>query len=250
MSGNRRIREYVAVDLETTGLAPYKEKIIEIAAIRFRDGREVDSFSSLVDPERELPERIVELTGIRQEMLSGAPKEEEALDAFLTFAGDSILLGHNLTFDYSFIKTACARRKQEYERLGIDTLSMSRKALPELPSRTLEALCLYYGIDSGTSHRALDDARSAALLYERLREQFGEAKEEQMVYQIKKMEPMTAAQKNYLNDLIKYHKITCNVSFEKMTKSEASRMIDKIILKYGKPVRQLRGKNVSGHQSS
>ena len=74
-------REYVAVDLETTGLAAYKERIIEIGAVRMRDDVEVDSFSTLVDPEWELPERITELTGICPEMLEGAPKEEEALEA-------------------------------------------------------------------------------------------------------------------------------------------------------------------------
>lgn len=242
-------REYVAVDLETTGLAAYKERIIEIGAVRMRDGVEVDSFSTLVDPEWELPERITELTGICPEMLEGAPKEEEALEAFLQFAGDSVLLGHNLPFDYSFLKTACVRGKKEYERQGIDTLVYAKKHLADLPSRTLPALCEYYGIDNGTAHRALDDARSAALLYERMRELFGDAKEEQLVYRLKKMEPMTAAQKNYLNDLIKYHKIICNVSFEKMTKSEAARMIDKIIFQYGRIAGRPQGKRGEDHRS-
>lgn len=229
------MREYIAVDLETTGLSPVKERIIELAAVRFRDGEEVDCFTTLVNPGRVLPERIVELTGIRDEMLLDAPKEEEALEAFLAYTNDSILLGHNLGFDYSFLKTAFARKKQEYQRNGIDTLAIAKKHLADLPSRTLEALCVYYKIDSGTSHRALDDARSAARLYECLRVQFGEKSARQLQYQVKKMEPITAAQKNYLKDLIKYHKINCDISFEKMTKSEASRMIDKFILEYGKP---------------
>lgn len=227
--------EYVAVDLETTGLSPYKAKIIEIGAVRYVDGQETASFSTLVDPECELPERIVELTGITEDMLAGMPKEAEALAAFLEFAGDSVLLGHNLPFDYSFLKYAFVRQKQEFERFGIDTLTFARKYLTELPSRSLPELCAHFGIDSGNSHRALDDARSAAQLYERLKESYGAYKEEQLVFQIKKIEPMTAAQKNYLNDLIKYHKIKRDVSFENLTKSEASRMIDKIILEYGKP---------------
>lgn len=229
------MREYVAIDLETTGLSPVKERIIEIAAVHFRDGQEIDHFSTLVNPGRPLPERIVALTGIRDEMLVTAPEEEEALTAFLAYVGDQVLLGHNLSFDYSFIKTACARRKLTYERRGIDTLALARKHLGDLPSRTLPALCRHYGIDTGTSHRALDDARSAALLYERLCREFGEGTEAPLAYHVKKMAPMTPAQKNYLNDLIKYHRIECNVSYDNMTRSEASRMIDKILLEYGRP---------------
>lgn len=229
------MREYVAIDLETTGLSPQKERIIEIAAVRFRDGQEVDHFSTLVNPGRPLSERIVALTGIRDDMLADAPGEEEALSAFLAYVGEGILLGHNLTFDYSFIKTACARRRLTYERKGIDTLALARKHLPELPSRTLPALCRYFHIDAGTSHRALDDARSAALLYECLCREFGEGNESPLAYQVKKIAPMTPAQKNYLNDLLKYHKIECNVSYETMSRSEASRMIDKILLEYGRP---------------
>ncbi len=245
------MREYIAIDVETTGLSPAKERMIELAAVRFRDGKEVDSFTTLINPERSLPERIVELTGIQEEMLADAPKEEIALSAFLEYTGDSILLGHNLPFDYSFIKTACSRRKKNYERQGIDTLAIAKKYLKELPSRTLEALCTYYQIDSGTSHRALDDARSAALLYERFRELFGEAKEAPLYYQVKKTEPMTTSQKNYLNDLIKYHKIGCDVSLEgiplqrvskgEVTKSEASRIIDRIIRDYGRSAGRSQG---------
>ena len=222
----------MAIDVETTGLSPAKERMIELAAVRFRDGKEVDSFTTLIHPGRSLPERIIELTGIRDEMLADAPGEEEAVNAFLEYTKDSVLLGHNLPFDYSFIKTACSRKKQSYERKGIDTLAIAKKYLKDLPSRTLEALCTYYQIDNKTAHRALEDARSAALLYE-------------------KTEPMTTSQKNYLNDLIKYHRIECDMSslgipFERVskgdiTKSEASRIIDQIIRDYGRPAGRSQG---------
>ena len=245
------MREYIAIDVETTGLSPAKERLIELAAVRFRDGEEIDSFTTLVNPGRKLPDRIVELTGIRDDMLTDAPKEDEAIRAFLEYTGESVLLGHNLPFDYSFLKTACSRVKQSYERRGIDTLAIAKKHLAELPSRTLEALCTYYGIDSGTSHRALDDARSAARLYECLRKQFGEEKEGPLSYQVRKTEPMTLSQKNYLNDLIKYHRIGYGVtlggipieksSIQSMTKSEASRLIDTIIREYGRPAGRTQG---------
>ena len=241
----------MAIDVETTGLSPAKERMIELAAVRFRDGKEVDSFTTLIHLGRSLPERIIELTGIRDEMLADAPGEEEAVNAFLEYTKDSVLLGHNLPFDYSFIKTACSRKKQSYERKGIDTLAIAKKYLKDLPSRTLEALCTYYQIDNKTAHRALEDARSAALLYERMRKQFGEAKEAPLYYQVKKTEPMTTSQKNYLNDLIKYHRIECDMSslgipFERLskgdiTKSEASRIIDQIIRDYGRPAGRSQG---------
>lgn len=242
-NGVAPVREFVAVDLETTGLNPYRERIIEIAAVRHVEGKETDSFRTFVNPGRPIPDTIVELTGIDDGMVTGAPGEEEALSRFLEFAKESVLLGHNLIFDYGFLKCAMARLGREYERKGIDTLELARKYLPELPSRSLGALCLHYRIDSGSAHRALYDARSAAGLYERLAAQFGGAEAAELVFPLKKREPVTAAQKNYLNDLIKYHKIKCNVSFEQMSKSEASRMIDKIILEYGKPQGRPRGRS-------
>lgn len=251
--------EYVAVDLETTGLSPVKERIIEIGAVRFYNGKETDHFSVLVDPERELPQRIIELTGISEELLAQrAVSECDALKAFLEFAGDSVLLGHNLPFDYSFLKTSYSRVKKggkiqlegDYERMGIDTLAIAKKHLTDLPCRTLPFLCEHFSIDSGTSHRALDDARSAAQLYAKLCERFGEENAVPLVYRLKKTEPMTPAQKNYLNDLIKYHKIECKVSFETMTKSEASRMIDRIILEKGKPLGRSPRKRDGARQSN
>lgn len=247
--------EFVAVDVETTGLNPYQERLIEIAAVRFRDGCEVGAFETLVDPERPLPERIVELTGIDGRMLEGAPKEAEALEAFLDFAGGAVLLGHNLIFDYGFLKCAIERRErlglrqvQELGCRGVDTLGLARKYLPELPSRSLEALCSYFRIEQPAAHRALADARSAASLYGHLFTQFGDMGEAELVFPLKKTEPITAAQKNYLNDLLKYHKIECNIPLEQMTKSEASRMIDKIILEHGKPAGRPRGSRASGRQ--
>ena len=100
------MKEYVSVDVETTGLAPKQDKIIEIGAVRVRDGQIVGSFTCFVNPGRILPAHITELTGILQEQVDEAETMESVLPAFLEFAGDLPLVGHRILFDYGFLKRA------------------------------------------------------------------------------------------------------------------------------------------------
>ena len=97
---------YVCVDLETTGLEPKRDRIIEIGAVKVRDGVPQEEFSTLVNPQRQLEERIVTLTGIQEEDLKDAPPIEEVLPKFLEFAEELPLLGHAVLFDFSFFKRA------------------------------------------------------------------------------------------------------------------------------------------------
>ena len=99
-------KDYVVLDLETTGLDPKKDKIIEIGAVRVRDGEPVAIYEQMVQPGRELGERVTQITGITQEMLEGAPYIEEVLPALLEFLGEDVLIGHRVLFDYSFVKKA------------------------------------------------------------------------------------------------------------------------------------------------
>ena len=98
------VNSYVAVDLETTGLSPKENKIIEIGAIKVIDGEVAGSFETFVNPRVAISSRITELTGITDEMVQGAPYEKEAVESFIEFCGDNLLLGHNVRFDYSFLK--------------------------------------------------------------------------------------------------------------------------------------------------
>ena len=93
---------YVSIDLETTGLNPKRDRIIEIGAIRVEQGQIVEEFSTFVDPGRKLEERITELTGIRDEDLADAPQLDEVFPKLLEFMGELPLLGHSILFDYSF----------------------------------------------------------------------------------------------------------------------------------------------------
>ena len=240
------ISSFVALDLETTGLNPATDRILEIGAVKIIDGRETEVLSTLVDPGRQVSERITQFTGITNEMALGGMEYTQAVARLVDFCEDLPLLGHNVIFDYSFVKRAAVNQKLTFEKTGVDTLKIARTLLPDLAHRTLEYLCAYYGIGEDTHHRATEDARSAICLYERLRQEFPEEKEElfapgALIYQVKKQSPITPAQKGYLNDLVKYHKIELPIRIESLTKNEASRIIDQIILEHGHISRQRSG---------
>lgn len=236
------MREYVCFDLETTGLEAKKDRIIEIGAVKVKDGIVVEEYGTLVNPQMEIPERITELTGITNEMVKEKPYAKEAVKYLVDFCEDLPLLGHNVMFDYSFVKHSAVNLGITFEKKGMDTLKLARAFLPDLPSRSLQNLRVHYEIPQNDAHRALEDARTTYLLYERLRKEFEEKNPElfipkDLIYKVKKQSPVTPAQKRYLQDLIKYHKIDLNVEMESLTKNEASRLIDTILGSYGKIMR-------------
>ncbi len=240
------INDYICVDIETTGLNPKTDKIIEIGAVRVRNGEMTDTFESFVAPGRELEERITALTGISDEMLQNAPERKEVLPRFLEFAGEDILLGHSVLFDYSFLKRAAVNEKLTFERQGIDTLKLARKFLPELESRSLGFLCKYYQIEHN-AHRALADAMATVKLYQKLEEQFFSEEDFRpapLIYKVKRETPITKPQKERLYRLLELHKLCIEqdeaLSFllklevEKLTRNEASRYTDQLLAKYGR----------------
>ena len=123
------MQDFTAIDVETTGLNPKTEKMIEIGAVKVRDGKIVAKYDSLINPGKKLEERIIELTGITDEMLADAPLPEKVLPEFFDFIGEDILLGHSIMFDYSFLKRAAVNMglvKSKDNRYGIDTLRIAR----------------------------------------------------------------------------------------------------------------------------
>lgn len=248
---------YVVFDIETTGLNPKYEKIIELGAARVQNGEVTDTFSTFINPGKSLPERIVELTGIYDTDVINAPYIEEVLDAFIAFTADDILLGHNLIFDYSFVKKAAVNQKRTFDRNGIDTLKIARRFLTDLESRRLSALCKYYNIHL-EAHRALNDALATHELYQRLVRDFADKEPDlfvprELIYSVKKEGPITPKQYELLCRLAKQYCLeTCgdgkndvvlkpvgNVTTEsihlnRLTKNEASRLIDKMFLIFGR----------------
>ncbi|MBE5971170.1 MAG: 3'-5' exonuclease [Lachnoclostridium sp.] len=230
---------YVAVDLETTGIGAKREKITEIGMVKVVDGVVVETYHTMVNPHRKIPERIVELTGITDEMVKDAPGIEEVLPEVIAFCEGFPLLGHQIIFDYGFLTQAAVNMKLEFKKDAVDTLKLCRYLMPGPEKKNLGAACAYFGIVPETAHRALSDAMSTHLLYTKLMEQFGESRsdlfvEKPLIYKAKKERPATKRQKQHLQDLLKYHRIETTVHIDHMSGNEISRMIDKIIFTHGR----------------
>ena len=232
------IDSYVALDVETTGLNPKLDKIIEIGMVRVRAGEIAAEFETFVNPGRALEERITELTGIRDEQLADAPDISEVISETLQFIGGDILVGHGILFDYSFVKRAAVNKRFVFEKEGIDTLRLAKAFLPELQSRSLPFLCHYYEIEHN-AHRALPDAKAASELYRKLAMLFYRGNEtafepNRLLYQAKRETPITIPQKEQLYKLLDRHKLIVDYEIDSLTRSEASRKIDRILAEYGR----------------
>ncbi|MCL5046660.1 MAG: exonuclease domain-containing protein, partial [Actinobacteria bacterium] len=158
----------MAFDLETTGVDPQSDEIIEIAAVRVRGGQVVGEFSELCDPGRPIPLKIRRLTGISPEMLDGKPAAAQVLPAFLSFAGGGPLVAHNSDFDRSFLVNQLARIGRTMTCQVYDSLELARILLPLARNHRLGSLAAELGLPLEQGHRALDDARAAAALMVRL----------------------------------------------------------------------------------
>lgn len=164
------VRSYVVFDLETTGTHPSMDDIIEISAVKVIEGQVVGEFSQLVNPGRSVPVHASMVNNIYDHMLVDQPPFEEVLPRFLSFIEDLPLVGHNIScFDLKFMNR---ETKDQYGKcLGnnyIDTLNLSRKALPKLSHHKLVDLAAHYGFDTEGAHRALADCHMNQKVYEAL----------------------------------------------------------------------------------
>lgn len=156
---------FVIIDLETTGLSPYKHNITEIAAVRFDWNKIIDSFQSLVNPERHIPSFITKLTWIDNDMVQNAPIIQDILPEFISFLWEDIFVAHNISFDLGFLNYA------RYNHLGcyfsnptLCTRKLARHLIPEVPKRNLWFLCEHFGITNTRAHRALSDVHATTEL--------------------------------------------------------------------------------------
>ena len=155
--------EYVAFDIETTGLKVQSEAITEIGAVVIRNGEIGERFQTFVDPGRHLTAEIIALTGITDQMLRGAPKEAQALRDFLAFVGDRPLAAHNAEFDIGFIRAGCRRAGLNFDPTYIDTLILAQNLLPELGKYKLDIVAEHLRLPAFQHHRASDDAATCGL---------------------------------------------------------------------------------------
>ena len=231
------MKDYVAFDLETTGLSLERDQIIEIGAVKVRDGKISGKYNCIIHPEIEVSDFIINLTGIDRNMLKKGISLKEGVEGFLEFSRNFPVLGHNVMFDYKFMKKAAASFKHNFEREGVDTLKVARKLLGELENKKLETLCAHYHYVNQAAHRAYDDALATAVVFEQMKKEFPEEKDifmpRQLQYKVKKERPATAKQKKYLAQLIAYHAIVEKIDVDQMTQREASKKIDNIIFNYG-----------------
>ena len=167
---NSYVADYVVFDLETTGTSVNKDSVVEISALKVKDGQVVDEFSMLVNPGRPIPYYASRVHGLSNAMVRNAPPFDVALQAFLEFAGDSILVGHNIhSFDMKFIcRDAMRFWGQAVGNDYIDTLPFARVRLRGLRHHTLTSLAEYYGINTDGAHRALNDCRMNQQIFEYL----------------------------------------------------------------------------------
>lgn len=163
--------DYVALDLETTGLVPAFDDIIEIALVRVKDSIPCETFQTLVNPGYEIDEFITDLTGITNEMLSTAPSIEDVLPNVASFIGQSVIVGHNVHFDVNFLYDAFTMfLNRSLNNDVYDTLRLSRRLFPDVPDHRLETMLIYFEIPSNQYHRALADAISAHKCAEYIRQ--------------------------------------------------------------------------------
>jgi DNA polymerase-3 subunit epsilon len=155
---------YVVVDLETTGMVSNYNRITEIGAVKIQGGKILDTFQTLINPQRSIPSMIQGLTGITNEMVRNSPLFEEVAEKFLEFMKDSIFVAHNVNFDYSFLQNEYLRLEKSFVRPFICTKSGMKKHYPELGSYGLKNLCAHFNISLVGHHRALNDAMAATEL--------------------------------------------------------------------------------------
>lgn len=230
------LKSYIAFDVETTGLNPMENEIIEIGALRVRDGKVAERFMEFIHPTAPISAAITNLTGITNEMVAGARPRCEVVSDFLDFCEDDILIGHNVSFDYSFMKCSAAADGLPFEKLGIDTLKIAKKVHSDLDSKSLGSLCAYYNIENRSAHRAYHDALATAKLYQTLAHYF-EADDPklfqpvQLTYRVKKPQPATIKQIALLNNLIRKKRADIKWDPAAITRSEASRLIEELLKK-------------------
>ncbi len=160
--------EYVVFDIETTGLSASTEKIVEIGAVKIKDGAVTDSFNEFVNPKKPIPPKITELTGITDAMVSDAKTIDEILPAFYDFAGDAVLVAHNAQFDTSFISNEARNLGMTYEFCSIDTLELARSTVSDVKNYKLDTLTKHFDVKLENHHRASDDAAATAQIFLKL----------------------------------------------------------------------------------
>lgn len=154
---------FVAIDVETTGLSPITNELIEVSAIKYDGNRKIDTYTTLIKPKVRIPYYITNITGITNEMVKNAPQVEEVMPNLIEFIGNSKIVAHNANFDYKFIQNYS--RNAFSKNTLIDTVQLGRKMYPNLPNHKLGTIAKHIGITEDSFHRAEFDCECCAKIY-------------------------------------------------------------------------------------
>ena len=166
--------EYIVLDIETTGLSFRTEKITEIGAVKVKAGEIVDTFECFVNPQIPIPQKIVEITHITDEMVKDAETIEKVMPKFLEFIGDLKLVAHNADFDVGFLKYNAESLGLKMDNEYIDSLKLSRQLYPEFKKHKLGMIADKLGITVENAHRALDDVKTLVQVFLKMLEKVNE----------------------------------------------------------------------------
>jgi DNA polymerase-3 subunit epsilon len=172
--------DYCIFDFETTGISPKTEKVIEIGLVRIKNQKIVDSYSSFINPGRNIPYYITQITGITNSETEDAPYFDEVFPKIKEFFDDSVLVAHNINFDFSFLKHECINHEIEIPDYNlVCTLRLARKLYPELSSKSLGSIVKYLKIKHRDVHRALGDSTATAKVFMKM---FSQLREKHDIY--------------------------------------------------------------------
>lgn len=180
--GNRwekHFDDYTVIDLETCGLiGDDRISVIELSAIKVRDGLVIDEFSTLVNPNRSIPPLVTSITGIDNSMVAGAPVTKEVMCKFLDFIGDDIVVGYNInTFDYNILyDLAESLYNRVFSNDFVDILYAAKRSIRDIDNYRLTTICSLYDIDYTGAHRALKDCHLTKAVYDRINDVCSDAK--------------------------------------------------------------------------
>lgn len=160
---------FIAFDLETTGIQPKTDAVVEIGAVRFENGKPAGTFSTLINPGRPIPPEASAVNGITDEMVADQPGIETVLTELAEFCGDLPLVAHNAPFDFKFLLAAVEKHRARAPKgIVLDTCALSRVIFPGMFNYKLGTLVRHFGFPNGTFHRAEEDSVYCGLLFARI----------------------------------------------------------------------------------
>ena len=203
-AGNETLDDtYVVFDIETTGFSSVKDRIIEIGAVKVKDGKIIDRYSTFVNPEIPIPFEITKLTSISDSMVMGSPTIRKILPEFLEFVDGAVLVAHNAGFDVGFIKENCRVQNIKQKIVSVDTVGLARALLPTLSRYKLNVVAKALGISLENHHRAVDDAAATAEIFVK----FIEMLKERGITTLKEMNEFGSTNPDAVKKMPSYHVI-------------------------------------------